>query len=311
MMNTIANDSIRATAAFYERSMGVKFFRTALAGVEWVAPALAPSIAQKLFLLPLPPKWLHRRLAWNPSWLIESVPFENTSLTLYRRLTSGSDGLSSAFEVDRQHVLITHGWGGSAEQMHTLGNAMADRGLVPIIVEMPGHGRSRGLASSMPQFARALQYVATHLTMNGVSIQAVVAHSLGASAAAFAVTRGLQAQRLVLIAPPDRPRDFTAMFAQVFGLSERTRARMQRRIEAQEAAHMDAFAARALAPALPMPTLVVHDEGDGVNPFAAAAHWVDRAPHGQLLATQGLGHRKILREKSTVEAIAQFAAQFD
>jgi pimeloyl-ACP methyl ester carboxylesterase len=143
----------------------------------------------------------------------------------YALLTADSDGLSAAFDVDRQHVLITHGWGGSAEQMHALANAIADRGMVPIIVEMPGHGRSRGLASSMPQFARALEYVATHLTMNGVSIQAVVAHSLGASAAAFAVTHGLRAERLVLIAPPDRPRDFTAMFAQVFGLSERTRAR--------------------------------------------------------------------------------------
>jgi esterase/lipase len=310
-MSTIANESIRATAAFYERSIGMKFFRAVLASVERVAPSLAPRFAKTLFLTPLPPKWLHRRRAWDPSWVVDSVSFEGASLTLYRRLTAESDGLSAGFDTDRQHVLITHGWGGSAEQMQALASAVASRGLVPVIVEMPGHGRSRGLASSLPQFSRALEYVAARLTMNGVSIQGVVAHSLGASAAAFALSRGLPAQRLVLIAPPDRPRDFTSTFAQVFGLSERTRARMQQRIEAQEAAHMDAFAARALASTLSTPTLVVHDESDNVNPFAAASSWVNQLASGRLLATQGLGHRKVLREKASVDAIVRFVAAID
>jgi TAP-like protein len=116
---------------------------------------------------------------------------------------------------------------------------------------------------------------------------------------------------LVLIAPPDRPRDFTSTFAQVFGLSELTRARMQQRIEAQEAAHMDAFAARALASTLSTTTLVVHDESDNVNPFAAALSWANQLSSGRLLATQGLGHRKVLREMASVDAIVRFVAAID
>jgi predicted alpha/beta hydrolase family esterase len=142
--------------------------------------------------------------------------------------------------------------------------------------------------------------------MNGVTVRGLIAHSLGASSAAFATSRGLPIERLVLIAPPDRPRDFTAMFAQVFGLSETTRARMQRRIEAQEAAHMDAFASRQLAPRVPTSTLVVHDENDNVNPFSSATNWVARLAHAKLRPTQGLGHRKVLRDKAVVTDIVSF-----
>lgn len=305
-MNEIAASSVSATAEFYERSMGVKLFRATLSGTERVAPRLAVRLAQRLFLTPLPPKWLQRRHAWNPSWTIERWPFENATLTIYRRMSAQACSFDSAFETDKQHVLLIHGWGGSAAQMQPIASAIADRGMVPVIVEAPGHGRSGGTQSSLPQFARALEYVATQLAINGVSIQGVVAHSLGASSAAFAIARGLPAERLVLVAPPDRPRDFTHMFARVFGLSERTRARMQRRIEAQEAAHMDSYASQRLAPLLRIPTLIVHDEDDAVNPFASAQRWVERSANASLHATQGLGHRKLLREKAAVEMMVSF-----
>jgi pimeloyl-ACP methyl ester carboxylesterase len=311
IMNEIAVPTVNATAEFYQRSSGVKFFRAALSTTESIAPQFAARLAQRLFLTPLPPKWLQRRHAWSPSWIVEKLPFEGASLTLYRRMSARSNGLSSELETDKPHVLLIHGWGGTAAQMQALANGVADRGMVPVVIEAPGHGRSQGLSSSLPQFARALDYVAGRLTMRGASLQGVIAHSLGASAAAFALARGLPASRLVLIAPPDRPRDFTSTFAQVFGLSENTRARMQRRIEAQEAAHMDAFAVRALSPLLATPTLVVHDANDNVNSFAAASTWVDRLANGRLHATQGLGHRKILRDKSTVEAVMQFVAQLE
>jgi pimeloyl-ACP methyl ester carboxylesterase len=57
-----------------------------------------------------------------------------------------------------------------------------------------------------------------------------------------------------------------------------------------------------------MPLLIVHDENDSVNPFASATSWVSRVSHAKLHATQGLGHRKILREKNSVDAIVSFVA---
>ena len=85
--------------------------------------------------------------------------------------------------------------------------------------------------ATLPQFARTLEYACARLNADGVHLHAVIAHSLGGSASAFAVGRGLATNSLVLIAAPDCPRDYTRMFAHVFGLGERTRVAMQRRIE--------------------------------------------------------------------------------
>jgi pimeloyl-ACP methyl ester carboxylesterase len=308
IMTTIDTPSIRATAEFYERSTGVKLFRAALSGAESIAPGLAVLLAKRLFLTPLPPKWTQRRHAWNPSWLIEPWAFERTHITVYRRLSADSDGLSVAYETDKPHVLLIHGWGGNAAQMQLIADNIVDRGMVPILIEPPAHGRSGGHVSSLPQFARAIEYVATRLSTQGAPLHATIAHSLGASAAAFAQARGALGERLVLIAPPDRPRDFTEMFANVFAISEQTRERMQRRIEAQEAAHMDAFAARALAPMIQSRTLIVHDEKDNINVFSSATHWASKIKSARLYATQGLGHRKILRDATVAEEIAAFVA---
>jgi pimeloyl-ACP methyl ester carboxylesterase len=305
-MNIITQPSLQATAAYYERSIGARVFRAALQGTEIVAPNLAVRFAKRLFLTPLPPKWLQRKHAWSPSWQIQSWSFENATITVYRRLSAQCEATFDGFDESKQHVLLIHGWGGSAAQMHALADEIANRGMIPVIIEAPAHGRSAGATSSLPQFARAIEYVATRLAMANVSIQGLVAHSLGASAAAFAAARTQSIQRLVLIAPPDRPRDFTHTFAQVFGLSEATRGLMQRRIEAQEAAYMDAYASQQLAPRLIAPTLVVHDENDTVNLFLGGRRWASQLPLGEMFVTQKLGHRRILRDPAVVEKISDF-----
>ena len=98
-------------------------------------------------------------------------------------------------------ALLVHGWGGHAGQMLALTGTLAAQGLRPVIVEMPAHGRSRGSVSNLPQFARAVEYVAARLRQDGHDIGVLVAHSLGANAAAWAAHRGLPTERLVLVAP--------------------------------------------------------------------------------------------------------------
>ena len=125
--------------------------------------------------------------------------------------------------------------------MLALADALATQGLRPVILEMPAHGRSAGAESTLPQFARAIDYVTARLHQQGHSIRALVAHSLGANAAAYVASRGLPVERLVLLAPPASPPEYTRLFAKVFGLSEATRAAMQKRIEAREGILMPQF----------------------------------------------------------------------
>ncbi|MEP6790456.1 MAG: alpha/beta fold hydrolase [Ramlibacter sp.] len=288
--------SLEATSAFYQASAGIRLFRLVLRASQRMWPALAVRAACRLFLTPLPPKWLHRGRPWDAAWRIESWPFETANLTLYSQPAAPNGPV----------VLLVHGWGGHAGQMLALAQTLAAQGLRPVILEMPGHGRSAGAESTLPQFTRAIDYVAARLRQEGHTLRALIAHSLGASAAAYVASRGLAIERLVLMAPPASPPEYTRLFAQVFGLSETTRAAMHKRIEAREGILMPQFEPDAVGPHIRVPTLVVHDRGDSINRFADGQAYAHAVRGAQFLATEGLGHRKILKDAQVLGRIAIF-----
>lgn len=290
--------SLQATSAFYNASPLTRIFRWGLGASQQLWPALAVRAAYRLFGTPLPPKWISRRRSWSPDWHIEQWPFEDASLTLYSRPAAPQGPV----------VLLVHGWGGHAGQMLALAEQLGAQGLRPVIVEMPAHGRSGGSVSNLPQFARVLEYVTARLQQQGHTLRALVAHSLAANAGAYAASRGLPAARLVLLAPPASPLEYTRLFAHVFGLAESTRAAMQRRIEAREGILMPQFEPAAVGPRITLPTLVVHDRQDSINRFADGVAYSEAIAGARLLATEGLGHRKILKDEEVLRQVAVFLA---
>src|SRR6185369_8136324 len=181
----MSRTALESTSAFYQASPGIRLFRFALGASQRLWPSLAVRAAYRLFGTPLPPKWLNRRAGWDAGWRIERWPFEQASVTIY----------SQPAAPHAPVVLLVHGWGGHARQLLPLAQALGQQGLRPVLVEMPAHGRSAGTMSNLPQCARAIEYVAARLLQQGHQLRAVVAHSLGANAAAYAASRGLAAQR--------------------------------------------------------------------------------------------------------------------
>jgi pimeloyl-ACP methyl ester carboxylesterase len=290
--------ALESTSAFYQASPGIRLFRLALGTSQRLWPSLAVRAAYRLFGTPLPPKWLTRRAHWDASWRIERWPFEQAGVTVYSRPVAPHGPV----------VLLVHGWGGSARQMLPLAEALAQQGLRPVLLEMPAHGRSAGAVSNLPQFARAIEYVAARLLQEGHTLRAVVAHSLAANATAYAASRGLAAERLVLLAPPASPREYTRLFAHVFGLTETTRSAMQKLIESREGVLISQFEPDAVGPRIRAPTLVVHDREDSINRFADGQAYAQSIRGAQLLATQGLGHRRLLKDAEVLGKVAIFTA---
>jgi pimeloyl-ACP methyl ester carboxylesterase len=281
-------------AAFYAGSPAAQATGAVLRAVERIAPGWVARAALRLFVTPLPLKIAGRREV-PPRWEISSWPFENVSLAVYRRR-----GISH----DRPPVLLVHGWAGNGAQMFRIGDALADSGFDPVLLDFPGHGRSGGWRSTLPQFARAIHAANARIG----PLHGVVAHSLGAIAAMYAVARGLPAGRLVLIAPSAPPALFLRWFAGSFGLSEAVPEHMARAIESREAVAIEHFEPEWLGPRISQPVLVIHDEKDRVAPFAAGekvAHWL---VSGKLLPTRGLGHARVLDDRHVAqEVVAHFA----
>jgi pimeloyl-ACP methyl ester carboxylesterase len=205
-------------------------------------------------------------------------------------------------------VYLVHGWGGWRWQLDPFVDPLVDAGFRVVAFDAPSHGESdpgpEGPGrSSILEFADALATVAA---AHGPA-HAVVAHSLGATATAFAVRNGLPAGRLVFVAPMADPLPYTRAFAGRLGFSEGVRTRLVTRIERRVGMSMSAFDVPAMAHRIATPPLLlVHDRQDAETGWADSAAIARSWPDARLVTTTGLGHRRILRAPAVVAEVTEF-----
>jgi pimeloyl-ACP methyl ester carboxylesterase len=268
----------------------LRLTRTALAVLARVSPRLAARWAESLFFTPPRPR--KSRATLPPGAQRLDVQ------TRYGRVAAWSWGSGPV-------VYLVHGWGGRAEQLGAFVAPLLARGFRVIAVDGPGHGESSGRRSSGVEIGRALTDVAVQCG----PARGVIAHSLGAAAVTFAIREGLPVQRLAFVGPPADPLTWVARFGRQLGLDAAVMAEMRRRSEERIQARWDDLPLvplRGLEP--PPPLLVVHDRDDrevrSTDGAAIAAAW----PGARLLETEGLGHRRVLRDPAVVGTVAAFLA---
>lgn len=277
-------------AAFYAASPVARALGVTLRLADRLAPSLGTRGSLRLFFTPLPWKLAARRPLPAP-WQVSHWPFEGVQVAMHRRgdLPSG-----------RPVVLLVHGWAGHAAQFRRIGDVLAAQGFDPVLLDLPAHGRSGGWRSTLPQFSRTLFAAVARLG----PLHGVVAHSLGSLATLHAAARGLPVQRLALIAPSSPPAQFMAWFAHSFGLPASLAERMQRQIEHREGVPLAEYEAGWLGPRVAQPTLLLHDEGDRIAPFAASRRLAQALTAARLEPHGGLGHRRILDDDAVADAVA-------
>ncbi len=201
-------------------------------------------------------------------------------------------------------VVLAHGWNGRGRQLAAIARAIAARGYRAITFDQPGHGASGGRLASIPRMAEAIADVSQ--ATGGARV--VVAHSLGAVAATYALSRGLRAETAVFIAPPVSPVRWIDHFSRIVGLPQASVPQLVKNVEARAgvpAAELDPL---ALAPHIAADLLIVHDEGDREVPLAAGAALADAWPGARLVVTSGLGHNRLLVDRAVIATIVDAAA---
>jgi pimeloyl-ACP methyl ester carboxylesterase len=239
------------------------------------------------------------------------------------RLPAGGE----AFEVEslgsvvRGHVwgsgpvaYLVHGWGGRGSQLAAYVDPLVAAGYRVVMFDAPAHGesdpgpsgpgRSHGV-----EFGKALDAVFARFG----PAEAVIAHSLGAISSYLTLRFGwLSTRRLVLLAPMVEAVPLFDEFQRALGFGARTRRAFDRQLEEFVGIPMAEFDARYQAARVdPVPTLVVHDRDDRQTPWADSARLVDSLPDARLVSTQGLGHRRILRDPAVVREVVAFLGGAD
>lgn len=210
-------------------------------------------------------------------------------------------------------VYLVHGWGGRGSQFGAMVAPLVEAGHRVVMFDGPSHGDSDPGPSGPRltngvELARALDEVFCRFG----PAEAVVAHSMGTISTYLALRFGwLGTRRLVFIAPMVEALSLFDLFQGSLGFGARTRRAFDRAVDEYVGIPVSGFDARFQASQVdPVPTLVISDRGDRQTPYDAVVDFAETigAP---LVTTEGLGHRKILRDPGVVARVVEFVAAQD
>jgi pimeloyl-ACP methyl ester carboxylesterase len=199
-------------------------------------------------------------------------------------------------------VLLVHGWGGRGTQLGPFVAPLVARGFSVVTYDAPGHGASDTGPVTIPEMVTALRQVAA---AHG-AVAGLIAHSMGAAVATRAFYEGLQVGAAVFVGPASDLSDAANRFTGALGFSRSVEEQMRQRIEHRVDAPWSTFEATALAPALRTPLLVIHDRADAEVPWQHGMALARAWPGAEPLLTDGLGHRRILRDPDVIATTTAF-----
>jgi pimeloyl-ACP methyl ester carboxylesterase len=257
-----------------------------------LAPKLAAKIALKVFATPV------------------RVPRPESEMEMFHlsKQFTLKNGMA-AFEWGDSHhplVLLIHGWNGRGTQISAFAKALVEKNFRVVALDGPGHGSSPGKMTNPAHFAQFIIDSQKELAPSGA--HAVIAHSFGGGCAVLAAKRGLKTRGLVLIASPafyDRVVDF---FSKSIGLNKSSHEEFVKLIVKVAGIHPSELNVGALGSTMNLPALVVHDEGDNAVNYISATAITSAWPGSKLYTTQGLGHRRILKDPKVIIEVADFIA---
>ena len=267
-------------------------------GLSRMAPGAASKVARNIFLKPPRHASPTRELWWATEAEEWALPFSTGKLAAWRWGWGGPK------------ILLVHGWGGRGLQLGAFAQPLVEAGYEVVAYDAPGHGRSVGERSSLPELSSAVAEMVHHLG----GVHAIVAHSAGAAAVTAALGRPgtpLPVERLVYVSPSVDMIDVTRRFARAVGFTEGIADRMRQGIERNYGVLFDDLQGLRIAPRMDRPLLVIHDRGDreiGVEEgHALARAW----PRASFMATENLGHQRVLRDPAVVAQAVGFVIGSD
>ena len=270
----------------------IRVFRIAVRAIGLLAPEIAARMAYRM---------------WFKPGRGELHDGERELLAGARQETFSFSGLSIAVQIwgSGPTVLLVHGWGSRGSRMAGIASALAQAGFRALAFDGPAHGDSEGWGTSGIQMAALTQALAEEYG----PFAGAVTHSFGGIAINLAYRNGLALDRLVCISPPaDAPR-LMSVYLEMLKLKPAIAERVQEMGKEQFGDDIWERLTMYHKPAeMPLPALIVHDRNDRVALFSEGEKVASSWPNAELLATDGLGHRRILKDPAVIARVVAFIA---
>jgi len=199
-------------------------------------------------------------------------------------------------------ILLVHGWGGRGLQLGALIDPLVKNGFSVVSLDGPAHGQSPGTWTSPSHFAVFLKTVALELG----PLKAIVAHSFGAGTTILAMDNGLETEKAILVAPPNRYGQIVERYCDFLGLSAGARHIFYQLVTYRVGISARDFLLENYFKRIKQPVMLIHDKNDKELSFSEAEALALCNPNAKLILTEGYGHRRILKSDILINKCLEF-----
>ena len=260
--------------------------------ISFISPKLITLFAAKLFTTPIKHKIPKRELEMDQNSIQKLIPVPaiKKEVVLYQ------------YGKSEKKILLVHGWSGRGTQLFKIADELLKIGYSTISFDAPAHGKSPGKTTIMVDF------IATILEIDKQfgPFEAAIGHSLGGMSVLNAIKKGLKVNHAVVIGSGDIVEDIMDDFVAKLALKPAISTLLRLHFEKKYKEKMNSYSAFLAAKEITIPVLVIHDNNDPEVPVKAGIHIHEYLKNGELLLTDGLGHRKILGNHKVIEKTVQF-----
>jgi hypothetical protein len=201
-------------------------------------------------------------------------------------------------------VLFVHGWNGRGVNFVYFFEALINAGYSVVTYDAPAHGYSDGLATNYFELSDAVRSLLD--PSRGLGIQGVIAHSIGASAVINCISKDTPSIDVALIAPALKLKEILFNSFNQHGIPEIVYQDLVAEMEAYYGYDVHQDNPYVLAKTISSKMLIVHDKDDRTIPYLDSKTLAGKTDHVALHTTQGLGHKRILRDKKVVDFITTY-----
>ena len=200
-------------------------------------------------------------------------------------------------------ILFIHGWSGRGSQAAPFLDKLVSAGYGVISFDGPAHGKTPGKQTNILEMAD----VVLALDNKFGPFEAAITHFFGGMIVAYTMKLGVKFNKVVCICPPDDLQVLIDNFKQTLTIPDSVIKVMLNRLEKNYGNDLaERISTVNNVKRLNNKALIIHDENDDDVPVQSgqviAKAWADSL----YIQTQGLGHRRILRDPDVVKSVTDF-----
>ena len=205
-------------------------------------------------------------------------------------------------EGSRKKVLLVHGWSGRGSQLSSIATECNKKGFFVVSFDAPAHGGSSSYTTNVPEFVEAINF----LNKTKGPFDYAIGHSFG-GASIFNYCRKYRSfEKIVVIGTQSKLSIYFAEFVKIMGLKEGYSKKIMTLFEKRVGEKILDYDPENFVRNISSKTLIIHCSDDNYVSFGSAIALRKELKNSELYKTTGLGHRKILGDKKTIDRLVDF-----